>query len=137
NSGEILGSGKMIWPVTGPIRITSPFGWRYHPILRTKKYHNGEDIAVSSGTPVHAADSGVVVVSGWEDGYGNYVAIDHGNGISTGYGHNSRLLVHQGERVTKGQIIAYSGSTGLSTGPHVHFEVRKNGVPIDPLPFLP
>ncbi len=137
NQGETLGSGKMIWPVTGAIRITSPFGWRYHPILRVKKYHNGEDIAVPSGTPVHAADSGVVVVSGWEGGYGNYIAIDHGNGISTGYGHNSRLLVHQGDKVIKGQVIAYSGSTGLSTGPHVHFEVRRNGIPIDPLPFLP
>lgn len=137
NQGEILGSGKMIWPVTGTIRITSPFGWRYHPILRVKKYHNGEDIAVPSGTPVHAADGGVVVVSGWEGGYGNYIAIDHGNGISTGYGHNSRLLVRQGDKVVKGQVIAYSGSTGLSTGPHVHFEVRKNGIPVDPLPFLP
>jgi murein DD-endopeptidase MepM/ murein hydrolase activator NlpD len=135
NPSEILGSGKMIWPVRG--QITSPFGWRYHPILKTKKYHNGDDIAVSSGTEVHAADSGVVVVSGWEGGYGNYVAIDHGNGISTGYGHNSRLLVHQGERVVKGQVIALSGSTGLSTGPHVHFEVRRNGEPIDPMPFLP
>jgi murein DD-endopeptidase MepM/ murein hydrolase activator NlpD len=136
NNPEVtLGSGKMIWPVRGP--ITSPFGWRYHPILRVKKYHNGEDIAVPSGTPVHAADSGVVVVSGWEGGYGNYIAIDHGNGISTGYGHNSRLLVHQGDHVVKGQVISLSGSTGLSTGPHVHFEVRRNGEPIDPLPFLP
>jgi murein DD-endopeptidase MepM/ murein hydrolase activator NlpD len=135
NSSEVLGSGKMMWPVRGP--ITSPFGWRYHPILKVKKYHNGEDIAVQSGTAVHAADSGIVVVSGWEGGYGNYVAINHGNGISTGYGHNSRLLVHQGERVVKGQIIALSGSTGLSTGPHVHFEVRKNGVPVNPLPYLP
>jgi Membrane proteins related to metalloendopeptidases len=132
---EALGSGKMIWPVKGP--ITSPFGWRYHPILKVNKYHNGEDIAVPSGTPVHAADDGVVVVSGWEGGYGNYVAIDHGNGISTGYGHNSRLLVSKGEKVVKGQVISLSGSTGLSTGPHVHFEVRKNGVPIDPIPFLP
>jgi murein DD-endopeptidase MepM/ murein hydrolase activator NlpD len=135
NSGATLGSGKMIWPVTGP--ITSPFGWRYHPILRARKFHNGEDIAVPSGTQVHAADSGVVVVSGWEGGYGNYVAIDHGNGISTGYGHNSHLLVHQGEHVVKGQVISLSGSTGLSTGPHVHFEVRKNGEPVDPLSYLP
>ncbi len=137
NQGETLGSGKMIWPVTGAIHITSPFGWRYHPILRVKKYHNGEDIAVPSGTPVRAADGGAVVVSGWEGGYGNYIAIDHGNGISTGYGHNSRLLVRQDDKVIKGQVIAYSGSTGLSTGPHVHFEVRRNGIPIDPLPFLP
>ncbi|HBE77145.1 MAG TPA: hypothetical protein DDW65_05115 [Firmicutes bacterium] len=135
NPSEVLGSGKMIWPVKGV--ITSPFGWRYHPILKTNKYHNGEDIAVPSGTPVHAADNGVVLVSGWEGGYGNYVAINHGNGISTGYGHNSRLLVHVGDRVVKGQVISLSGSTGLSTGPHVHFEVRKNGVPIDPLPYLP
>lgn len=137
NLGEILGSGKMIWPVTGAINITSPFGWRYHPILKVNKYHNGIDIAVPSGTQVHAADDGIVVVSGWEGGYGNYVAIDHGNGVSTGYGHNSRLLVHQGERVTKGQVISLSGSTGLSTGPHVHFEVRKNGVPVNPLSYLP
>lgn len=135
NPGELLGSGNMIWPVKG--RITSAFGWRYHPILRTKRYHNGEDIAVPSGTPVHAADGGIVAVSGWRGGYGNYVAINHGNNISTGYGHNSRLLVHQGERVSKGQVIALSGSTGLSTGPHVHFEVRKNGTPVDPLPYLP
>lgn len=135
NPSEVLGSGKMMWPVKG--RITSLFGWRYHPILRKKKYHNGEDIAVPRGTSVQAADGGIIVVSGWKGGYGNYVAINHGNGISTGYGHNSRLLVHQGERVVKGQGIALSGSTGLSTGPHVHFEVRKNGKPVDPSIYLP
>jgi murein DD-endopeptidase MepM/ murein hydrolase activator NlpD len=135
NPSESLGSGKMMWPVTG--RITSPFGWRYHPILHKKKYHNGEDIAVPRGTTVHAADSGVVAVSGWRGGYGNYVAINHGNGISTGYGHNSRLLVNEGDKVVKGQAIALSGSTGLSTGPHVHFEVRKNGEPVNPIPYLP
>lgn len=134
-SGEIRGTGKMIWPVRG--RITSNFGWRYHPILRQKKYHNGLDIAVPTNTQVRAADDGVVVVSGWEGGYGNYVAIDHGNGISTGYGHNHRLLVSKGERVTKGQVIALSDSTGLSTGPHVHFEVRVNGAPANPIPYLP
>jgi murein DD-endopeptidase MepM/ murein hydrolase activator NlpD len=132
---EILGTGNMIWPVRG--RLSSSFGWRVHPVLKTKKYHNGQDIAVPKGTPVKAADDGVVVVSGWQGGYGNYVAIDHGAGISTGYGHNSQLLVRVGDKVTKGQVIAKSGSTGLSTGPHVHFEVRIKGVPVNPLPYLP
>ena len=135
NPSTSLGTGRMSWPVRG--RISDNFGWRYHPILKRKKYHNGLDIAVRSGTPVLAADSGVVLVSGWQGGYGNFIAIDHGGGISSCYGHNSRLLVRVGERVTKGQVIAYSGSTGLSTGPHVHFEVRRNGTPINPLKFLP
>ncbi len=130
-----LGTGQMLWPVRG--RITSNFGWRYHPVLRKKKYHSGLDIAVRSGTPVMAADSGVVLVSGWRGGYGNFVAIDHGNGISTCYGHNSRLLVRVGEKVAKGQKIALSGNTGLSTGPHLHFEVRLKGVPANPIPYLP
>jgi murein DD-endopeptidase MepM/ murein hydrolase activator NlpD len=132
---DALGTGKMIWPVRG--RLSSGFGWRYHPVLKTKKFHNGQDIAVGSGTPVHATDDGIVLVSGWQGGYGNFIAIDHGKGISTCYGHNSRLLVSAGSRVTKGQVIAYSGSTGLSTGPHVHFEVRINGVPVNPIPYLP
>jgi murein DD-endopeptidase MepM/ murein hydrolase activator NlpD len=132
---EGLGSGRMIWPVRG--RLSSPFGYRYHPVLKSRRLHNGQDIAVPTGTPVAAADSGVVLVSGWKGGYGYFVAIDHGKGISTGYGHNSRLLVAVGERVTKGQTIALSGSTGLSTGPHVHFEVRINGVPVNPRPYLP
>jgi murein DD-endopeptidase MepM/ murein hydrolase activator NlpD len=134
NPGKILGTGRLIWPVRG--RISSYFGWRTHPILRTKKYHNGIDLAVPSGTPVKAADSGVVLVSGWRGGYGNFVAIDHGKGISTCYGHNSRLLVKVGQRVEKGQTIAISGNTGLSTGPHLHFEVRVNGVPSNPLQYL-
>lgn len=133
--GEVLGTGHMIWPVRG--RISSRFGWRYHPVLRKKKFHNGQDIAVPSGTPVLAADSGVVLVSGWQGGYGNFIAIDHGNGISTCYGHNSRLLVHVGEKIVKGQTIALSGNTGLTTGPHLHFEVRRNGTPINPIPYLP
>lgn len=131
----VLGTGKMLWPVRG--RITSNFGWRFHPVLRKQKYHSGLDIAVRSGTSVLAADSGVVLVSGWRGGYGNFVAIDHGNGISTCYGHNSRLLVKVGEKVVKGQKIALSGSTGLSTGPHLHFEVRIKGAPSNPIPYLP
>ncbi len=135
NPGTALGTGNMRWPVFG--RITSNYGWRNHPVLKKKKYHSGLDIAVKSGTEVHAADSGIIIVSGWRGGYGNFVAIDHGNGISTCYGHNSRLLVKVGEKVSKGQTIALSGNTGLSTGPHVHFEVRRQGVPINPIPYLP
>jgi murein DD-endopeptidase MepM/ murein hydrolase activator NlpD len=130
-----LGTGRMIWPVKG--RISSPFGYRYHPVLQKKKFHNGIDIAASTGTPVLAADSGVVLVSGWRGGYGYYIAIDHGKGRSTAYGHNSRLLVKEGEAVVRGQTIAHVGSTGLSTGPHVHFEVRVNGQPTNPRNYLP
>lgn len=133
--GVALGTGSLIWPVNG--RITSPFGWRIHPILRKKKYHSGIDLAVPSGTPVKAADSGKVLISGWNGGYGYFVAIDHGKGISTAYGHNSRLLVKEGDIVIKGEVIAKSGSTGLSTGPHLHFEVRENGAPVNPLSYLP
>jgi murein DD-endopeptidase MepM/ murein hydrolase activator NlpD len=134
NKGKVLGSGQLCWPVSG--RITSPFGWRVHPILKKRKYHSGIDIAVSSGTPVKAADGGIVLVSGWQGGYGYFIAIDHGKGISTCYGHNSRLLVRAGQRVEKGQRISLSGSTGLSTGPHLHFEVRVNGNPVNPLGYL-
>ncbi|HYH03068.1 MAG TPA: peptidoglycan DD-metalloendopeptidase family protein [Bacillota bacterium] len=133
-NGKVLGTGQLIWPVRG--RISSDFGWRYHPVLKRKKYHNGLDLAVPSGTPVKAADSGVVLVSGWQGGYGNFVAIDHGKGVSTCYGHNSRLLVRVGQQVEKGDQIAVSGNTGLSTGPHLHFEVRINGNPVNPLGYL-
>lgn len=132
---EGLGTGKMIWPARG--RISSPFGWRMHPILKSRRFHSGIDIAVPSGTPVQAADNGVVLISGWNGGYGYFIAIDHGKGISTAYAHNSRLLVKEGDVVTKGQTIALSGSTGWSTGPHLHFEVRENGTPVDPLKYLP
>jgi len=135
NPGVVYGSGNMMWPLRG--RIASTFGWRVHPILRYKKYHNGLDIAVPSGTNVKAVDHGIVVVCGWQGGYGNYIAIKHGNGISSCYGHNSKLLVKNGQRVSKGQVIARAGSTGLSTGPHLHFEIRRNGVPVNPMPYLP
>jgi murein DD-endopeptidase MepM/ murein hydrolase activator NlpD len=117
-----------IWPVSGV--LTSGFGWRWG------RMHEGIDIAVGSGTPVHAAAGGTVIVAGWVGGYGNLVVIDHGGGVATAYGHNTSVAVGVGQAVAQGQVIAYSGSTGHSTGPHVHFEVRVNGSPVDPLGYL-
>ena len=130
----VQGTGQLGWPVSG--EITSPYGYRVHPIWETTIYHSGIDIGVDEGTPVHAADGGVVVWSGWMGGYGYAVVIDHGNGLSTLYGHNSELAVDEGQSVAKGQVISYAGSTGNSTGPHVHFEVRVNGDPVDPMGYL-
>ncbi len=118
----------LAWPVSGP--VTSGFGMRWG------RMHTGIDIAVPSGTPVHAAAGGTVVYAGWMSGYGYLVAIDHGTGLATAYAHNSSLLVTVGARVGQGQVVSLSGSTGHSTGPHVHFEVRVNGVPVDPLQYL-
>ena len=130
----VSGTGALMWPVNGV--ITSPFGYRTHPIFGRQILHSGIDIGVDYGTPVHAADSGVVVEAGWISGYGYGVVIDHGNGLSTLYGHNESLAVSSGQTVSKGQVIAYAGSTGNSTGPHVHFEVRSNGEPVDPMGYL-
>ena len=130
----VQGTGQLGWPVSG--EITSPYGYRVHPIWGTTIYHSGIDIGVDEGTPVHAADGGVVVWSGWMGGYGYAVVIDHANGLSTLYGHNSELAVDEGQSVAKGQVISYAGSTGNSTGPHVHFEVRVNGDPVDPMGYL-
>jgi murein DD-endopeptidase MepM/ murein hydrolase activator NlpD len=124
----VSGSGQLSWPVSGP--VTSGFG------VRWGRMHEGIDIAVGQGTPVHAAAAGTVIYAGWMEGYGNLVVVDHGNGLSTAYGHNSTLASSVGQAVTAGQVIAYSGSTGHSTGPHVHFEVRVNGSPVDPLGYL-
>jgi murein DD-endopeptidase MepM/ murein hydrolase activator NlpD len=121
-------SAGFIWPVQGV--LTSGFGWRWG------RMHEGIDLAVGVGTPVVAAASGTVIVAGWLGGYGNLVVIDHGNGISTAYGHNTSVTVGVGQSVAQGQLISYSGSTGHSTGPHVHFEVRINGTPVDPLGYL-
>lgn len=129
-----VGSGQFIWPVHGP--ITSPFGWRNHPIYGRQILHSGMDIGVPTGTVVHAADAGTVILSGWVSGYGYTVVIDHGNGYSTLYAHNSQLIAGAGQSVSQGQAIAYAGSTGNSTGPHVHFEVRVNGEPQNPLNYL-
>ena len=116
--------------------ITSPFGYRTHPIFGTTIYHAGIDIGVDYGTPIHAADGGTVIAAEWYGGYGNAVIIDHGNGLQSLYGHNSSLTVSVGETVSQGQVIAYAGSTGYSTGPHCHFEVRQNGEAVDPMGYL-
>ncbi len=129
-------SGSMTWPVPGHGRISSPYGWRVHPIFKTKKLHTGIDIPAPHGVNVTAVADGVVIHSGPLGGYGNTVIIDHGGGISTLYGHNSSLTVGNGAKVSKGTVIARIGSTGYSTGPHCHFEVRKNGGHIDPIPWL-
>ncbi|MCL5773684.1 MAG: peptidoglycan DD-metalloendopeptidase family protein [Firmicutes bacterium] len=128
-------TGSLSWPLRAP--ISSYFGYRRHPILGRTILHTGIDLAAGYGTPIAAADGGVVILAGWCGGYGNAVIIDHGNGISTLYGHCSRLYVSAGQIVRKGQTIALVGSTGRSTGPHLHFEVRQNGVPVDPLSLLP
>lgn len=123
-----------IWPVRGT--ITSGFGWRISPFGDGNELHPGVDIAYTMGAPVVATADGEVVASGPAGGYGNLVQIDHGNGIATLYGHNSQLAVNVGQQVKKGQVIAYAGSTGKSTGPHVHYEVRINNTPIDPMKYL-
>jgi murein DD-endopeptidase MepM/ murein hydrolase activator NlpD len=118
----------LIWPVNGP--VVSPFGMRWG------RMHEGIDIAVPEGTPIHAAAAGRVVYSGWMSGYGNLVAIDHGNGLSTAYAHQSSIAAGVGETVSQGQVIGYVGCTGHCFGPHLHFEVRVNGTPVDPLGYL-
>ena len=127
-------SGRFIWPVYGI--ISSPYGWRIHPIKKVKSFHTGIDLAATEGTPVFAADDGVVEFAGRNGGYGNFILIDHGV-YSTAYAHLSRIDVYEGQRVKKGQLIGRVGSTGLSTGPHLHFEVRYRGRHMNPMAYLP
>ncbi|MEO6835208.1 MAG: peptidoglycan DD-metalloendopeptidase family protein [Candidatus Tumulicola sp.] len=128
------GPGSFSWPVTGT--ITSPFGWRSNPFGGSPEFHQGLDIAAPSGTTVTAAAGGTVIMAQWYGGYGNYILIDHGGGYSTGYGHLSAIYVSNGQSVKRGQAIGAVGSTGASTGPHLHFEVRIDGKPVDPAPRL-
>jgi len=129
SSGEAPSGSGFAWPVSGP--ITSPFGMRWGTL------HPGIDIGVPTGTPIHAAGSGTVVWCGWMSGYGNLVMIDHHNGLATLYGHQSRIAVGCNQEVSQGATIGYVGCTGFCTGPHLHFEVRLNGTPVDPLGYLP
>ncbi len=124
----IPSSQGLIWPVSGP--VTSPFGYRWG------RLHAGIDIGVPYGTPIHAAASGTVVLAGWTGGYGNYTCIDHGGGLATCYAHQSSYAVSSGAGVSQGQVIGYVGNTGHSFGAHLHFEVRINGNPVDPLGYL-
>ncbi|PIS31647.1 hypothetical protein COT42_00555 [Candidatus Saganbacteria bacterium CG08_land_8_20_14_0_20_45_16] len=133
--GVVRGSGQLTWPLIG--KITSRFGWRRHPLWGRRDFHTGVDIAAKYGTPIKAADSGEVIFAGWWDGYGKAIVINHGHSISTVYGHQSRLYKKVGDTVVKGQVIGLVGSTGYSTGPHLHFEVRLKGKPQDPMPYLP
>lgn len=121
-------SHRLIWPVNGP--VTSPFGMRWG------KLHPGIDIGVPTGTPIHAAASGTVVIAGWVGGYGNYTCIDHGGGMATCYGHQETIYVSVGQHVTQGQVIGLVDCTGYCFGPHLHFEVRINGTPVDPMGYL-
>ena len=129
------GTGSMVWPCPSCHTITSYFGWRIHPITGTNKYHSGVDIGASYGATVIAADSGTVITAGWVSGYGNCIVISHGNGVSTLYGHLSSIAVSSGQSVSQGQTIGYVGSTGNSTGPHLHWEVTVNGERQNPLNY--
>lgn len=126
-----------MWPLVAyNFRPSSPFGWRQDPVHGGRAWHAGQDLATETGTPVVAAADGVVSYSGWRMGYGNLVEIKHDKGFSTRYGHLSKTLVKEGQPVSTGQLVALSGNTGRSTGPHLHFEVRKDGNPLNPLPFI-
>jgi murein DD-endopeptidase MepM/ murein hydrolase activator NlpD len=125
---QTASTAGLIWPVSGP--VTSPFGWRWG------RMHEGIDIGVPYGTPIRAAAAGTVIYCGWEEGYGNFVVIDHGGNLATAYGHQSSIAVTCGEQVDQGQTIGYVGCTGHCTGPHLHFEVRVDGNPVDPLGYL-
>lgn len=135
-SGEVLGTGVYTWPTPSCKSITSPYGMRNHPLLNQRKMHTGIDIGASMSASIVAADSGTVIFAGWMNAYGNTIIVDHGGGMSTLYAHQSRFSVAKGDSVVKGQEIGKVGSTGWSTGPHLHFEVRINGTYTDPNAYV-
>lgn len=135
-SGDQLGTGIFTWPTPGYSSITSDYGMRYHPILKEYRMHTGIDIGAPSGVSIKAADSGTVIFAGWMGAYGQAVIVDHGGGLSTLYGHMSTIGASSGQAVEKGQSIGKVGSTGWSTGPHLHFEVRNNGTPVNPHSYV-
>ncbi len=126
--------GILAWPLNGP--LSSPFGYRIHPITGTQRLHAGIDISAGYGAPIRSAGNGVVILAEWFGGYGNTIVIDHGGGLTTLYAHQSALNVTNGQAVTAGDTIGYVGSTGFSTGPHLHFETREYGTPVNPLGYL-
>lgn len=136
SSGATTGTASFVWPVASYVYISSRFGLRVHPITGETKSHTGMDIASNQGTSVYAADGGTVTLASWNGGYGNCIMIDHGNGYVTLYGHLSGYAISEGQAVSQGSVIGYVGSTGNSTGPHLHFEVLQNGSRIDPEQFF-
>lgn len=130
----LLNVTPTLWPCCGP--ITSPFGYRFHPVYHRILFHTGVDIGVPYGTPIHAAAAGRVELARWLSGYGYTVELNHGHGLETLYAHCSRMVVGKGEVVKKGEVIAYVGATGDATGPHLHYEVRKHNVPVNPVAYL-
>lgn len=128
--------GKMLWPAEKGTYISSYFGNRFHPIYNVWRMHNGIDIPAPGGSNILAANSGTVIKATWDSGYGYYIIIDHGGGISTLYAHSSKLIAKVGDKVERGQVIAKVGTTGTSTGNHLHFEVRVNGTPVNPLDYV-
>ncbi|MBQ3145582.1 MAG: peptidoglycan DD-metalloendopeptidase family protein [Clostridia bacterium] len=128
--------GEFAWPAPGYTTITSNFGMRLHPIFKVNRLHTGTDIAMPTGAAIIAANDGIVIKSIYTTGYGNMVMIDHGGGVSTVYGHGSKIIAETGQIVKRGDIVMEAGSTGWSTGPHLHFEIRINGKYVDPLPYI-
>lgn len=138
-TGSVVGTGRFTWPVPGYYKLSSKYGYRWHPVTGTWKLHTGIDISSSGiyGARIVAADDGTVSLSGWNGGYGWCVVINHGNGYSTLYAHmKAASSLKKGQAVTKGSTVGYVGSTGTSTGPHLHFEIRQNGSPKDPLKWF-
>lgn len=133
---KYTGTGRFVWPVPASQRVTSKYGYRIHPVYKTKKFHAGIDIGAGYGSAIVAAESGTVITATYGSGYGKYVVVSHGSGITTLYAHCSSLLVKVGDKVSRGQTIAKVGSTGVSTGNHLHFEVRINGSTTDPLSYV-
>ncbi|MGB9661760.1 MAG: murein hydrolase activator EnvC family protein [Moorellaceae bacterium] len=129
------GTSQLLWPLPGYTSISSPYGWRIHPLLGTQRFHTGVDIPAPLGTDIIAAEDGQVISAGYLGAYGNYIVIDHGGGLSSMYAHLSAILVREGQEVKRGQVIGRVGSTGWSTGPHLHFEIRLGGEPTDPLQY--
>lgn len=136
SSASSSSGGSGLGAPLASVRVTSSFGWRVHPIYGDRRLHTGTDLAASTGTPIRAAADGVVVTAGWLGGYGNATVIDHGAGLATLYGHESAIVVRVGQDVKKGQVIGRVGCTGSCTGPHLHYEVRVHGNPVDPGRYL-
>lgn len=136
NGSKTYAGGTMLWPVPSSKKIDSHFGMRMHPVFKKYKMHTGVDIDAAYGASIVAANNGIVIFSGWQDGYGHTAIIDHGGGITTLYAHCSKLLVNKGDKVTKGQTIAKAGKTGTATGTHLHFEVRIDGNVTNPLEYI-